>query len=32
MNIGKAKQLSLNLDDIDMAINSNGEKFWGKPH
>jgi hypothetical protein len=28
MNAEKVKQLSLNLDDIDMAINSNGEKFW----
>ena len=28
MNIEKVKQLGLNLDDIDMAINSNGEKFW----
>lgn len=28
MNIEEVKQLSLNLDDIDMAIDINGNKFW----
>ena len=28
MNMENAKQLGLNLYDIDMVINSNGEKFW----
>lgn len=28
MDIEKIKQLGLNLDDIDMAIDLNGNKFW----
>lgn len=28
MNIEEVKQLGSNLDDIDMAIDINGNKFW----